>query len=408
MNVISNNACYIYIALWMVYYLQGMLPITGIIAQVILVVLLLISFYAFIQVNINYKTSSYIKWLNLMVLVLTIYGLIPILGGWSVEGSYIQMPWYNFIFLQRYYVSVLPIYAFYYFTLKRRLNLNNLKYLFIAIFLFSILYYYRLHFTLVSELELEEITNNASYVFLPLIPLLQLIKMKYLWKNLFLIIILAYIIMSMKRGAILTGGILTVLFLIYNYKTVSKKQLMYVVILSFTLLFFLYYFTILFYESSAYFQGRIRQTLTGDSSGRDYMYASYYDFFLHKTNGLEFIIGNGSNATWVLLGNYAHNDWLEFAINQGVIGVIMYIVYWALFVREWRYYQGPKECRHALGAIIVAYFLMTLFSMSFDGMVTATSLCIGYCLAMNEKAKITNLVEEVRNRILYGKNTSFD
>ena len=39
---------------------------------------------------------------------------------------------------------------------------------------------------------------------------------------------------------------------------------------------------------------------------------------------------------------------------------------------------------------------------------SSTILCIGYCLAMNEKAKTADLVKVVRNRILDGKNSSFD
>ena len=400
MSGLSRNFCYIYIALWMMYYLQGMLAISGVIAKAILIVLMLISFYAFYQVNRYYKTGPYIKWLNIMVLVMTIYGLIPIIGGWSIVGSYIQMPWYNFVSLQRLYSSIVPIYVFYFFSLKKQITSGNLKYIFLFYLIFCIFNYYQLKHSLSLTYEVEEVTNNSSFFFIPLIPMLQLVKMRDLWKFLFIIIIVAYIILCMKRGAILIGSILTFLFLLRNLHIASRRRLLYLIILSSLLLIITYHFVGQLYENSDLFQLRVRQTLNGDSSGRDGMYSTYFGYFMNKTTPLEFIIGNGANATWVLLGNYAHNDWLEFAINQGCLGVVMYFIYWAVFVWEWNNFSGPKECKIVVGDIIIACFLLTLFSMSFDAMVPATTLCIGYCLAMNEKAKMLNKIKALKGKRL--------
>ena len=373
----------------MVYYLQVILSLRGIIAQAILVVLMMMSFYAFLQVNISYRTGSYLKWLNIMLLVITAYGLVLFFSGFALYPDELNLKtgWRESGYLQRYYMSVIPIYAFYLYSLQGQLSGKNMKSIFLAFLFFSILMYYQNYFLVSQEIDREEITNNMGYRLVPLIPMLALFKMKDVWKYAFLIIIIAFIMMSMKRGAILVGGVLTILYLIHNLHTKSKKRLLYLVILSSILLIITYQFVIQFYDSSDYFQSRINQTISGDSSGRDIIYKKYLDFFIHKTNSLEFLIGNGANGAWALLGDYAHNDWLEFAINQGIIGVMMYLVYWILFYREWKDYQGQTVCKQVLGDIGIAYFMMTFFSMSFDGMVPATTLCIGFCIAQNMRSK---------------------
>ena len=391
----------------MMYYLQQMLMISGVIAQSIFVVSIFISFYAFYQVNRYYRTGPFIKYLNIMLIILSIYGIIPIIGGWSLEGT-TPLGWVNFVYLQRIYGSLLPIYVFYYYSLTKRITSDNLKLIYVAFLIFNILAFYQRYIMMSNLLGVEEVINNVGFYFIPLIPMLLLLKINEIWKFLFILVNFAYILMSVKRGAILGGGVMIVLFLKYQFKDISWKRLLYYICLSVLLLSVVYYFTVDFYTNSDILQLRVRQTLSGDSSGRDGIYSAYFSYFMNKTTTLEFFIGNGANATWVLLGNYAHNDWLEFAINQGVLGVILNIVFWAVLVWEWKHYQGVQECKQTFGALIVAYLLMSLHSMSIDMFPAAATLCIGYCLAMNEKAKTANLVKELRNRILDGKNSSFD
>jgi len=388
MSFLRNNACYIFIAMWMMYYLQELLMITGIIAQSILVLLMLMSFYAFFQVNIHYRIGPYFKWLNGLLLVITLYGLILFFSGFALYPDEFNLNTsLEFGYLQRIYTSVLPIYAFYFFTLQGDFNEKNMKFLFMAFLLFSIIMYNQNFFLVSGEIEKEEITNNMGYVFVPLIPMLGLFKMKDLWKYIFLIIIYAYIMMAMKRGAILVGTIALFLYMKRHLRARTTEQIIYILFLSVAAICLIYLFVMNLYETSDYFKIRVNSTLEGDTSTRSWMYPFYFDYFIHRTSGWEFLFGCGANATYLRLGNNAHNDWLEFAINQGVFGVILYLFYWVFYVREWNSYCGPIEFKQTLGDFIIIYFLVSLFSMSIDGMPTVTALCVGYCLAQNEKAK---------------------
>lgn len=409
MNYLGKYVCHIYIALWVIYYLQDWLMIKGVIAQAILVLVLMMSFYAFFQVNVFYRTGAFIKWLNVMLVVLSIYGVIPIIGEWTLAGSgKVGVSWMTYLYLQNVYISILPIYFFYQFTLIRHLTSHNLFFIFVVFLLFSVLMYYKNYYFVSKFYDMEEITNNAGYFFVPLIPMLQLLKIKDIWKYIFITIIFVYLLMAMKRGAVIAGAVMVIMFMIHHFKYVSWKKKYYLLCLSVIVLSAISYFMIILYADSDYFQGRIEQTLSGDSSGRNDMYHSYLTYFLERTTVLEFLIGNGTNSTYVLFGDYAHNDWIEFAINQGIIGLLMYLVYWIAFIWEWKNYCGDINSRNTLGDIIFAYFLIALYSMSFDGMPIAAGFCIGYCLAMNEKVKTANLIKEVRNRIINDKNTSFD
>lgn len=397
MKVILKNTFYVYIALWMMYYLQVILMLRGIIAQAILVVLIILSFFAFLQVNISYRTGSYLKWLNIILLVITVYGLVLFFSGFALyPDEYNIKTGLEYGYLQRYYISVLPIYAFYLFSLQGKFSDMNMKYIFLTFLVFSVLMYYQNYFVVSQEIEREEITNNMGYRFVPLIPMLTFFKMKDIWKYTFLIIIFAFIMMSMKRGAILVGTIALMLYMKHHLKARTTKQIIYIVFLSTIAICIIYLFVMNLYETSDYFKSRLNSTMEGDTSTRSWMYPYYFDYFIHRTSALEFFFGCGANAAYLRLGEYAHNDWLEFAINQGIFGVILYTIYWVSFIREWKSYYGPLVYKQTLGDLIIIYFLVSLFSMSLDGMPTATALCLGYCLAQNEKSKKALLLSKIR------------
>ena len=395
MKFFEKYMVYIYVGMWMVYYLQNMLMLKGLAAQIVLAILMLIGFLAFVEVNVFYKTNQYLKWLNVILLVLTIYGIIPIIGGWTLIGNWQREMTRSHIYLQNVYRSVLPIYAFYLFTLKRQITEKSLSYLFYGLFSYSILAYYQRYLISSESLGQDEITNNMGYYFVPLIPMIHLLKIQDIMKYVFLVITIVFIFLSMKRGAILVGAFMMMIFLYYQLKGLPIKKVLYSFFLSLVVFAAIMQFTANLYESSPYFKKRVEQTVKGNSNHRDEIYTSYFEYFINKTTTIEFFIGNGANATIVLLGEYAHNDWLEFAICQGVLGIVMYLVYWALFFMEWKKYRGPTNGCQTLGMIIVAYFMIALYSMSIDNMPIAATLCIGYCFAVDIRIKQIDVFKEV-------------
>jgi hypothetical protein len=318
------------------------------------------------------------------MIILTIYGIIPIIGGESFhKHGIVNNVSSNYYYLQRVYQSILPIYAFYYFTLKKQLSLKNLNILFAFLLICSILIYYQRYQFSSTKFNKEEVTNNIGYYFVPLILMLYIVQIKKIWKYLILVVLFAYIMMSIKRGAIFVGTIACISFMLYQLKRSTKKQIAYILSLSIIGIYAASMFVINLYDTSNYFRIRLNRTLRGDSSGRDYMFQNYFSYFTEKSTPIEFLLGYGASGTVKTFGQWAHNDWLEFAIDHGILGIILYLVYWCIFVYEWKNYRGPKEYKRALRDCIIVYFLVGMFSMSFNGMPIAAGLCIGFCLASN-------------------------
>ncbi len=384
MRFLSNNLCYIYIFLWILYNLQRLLMLQGIIAQLIFIILMIMSFYACYKVYWRYYICPYIKWLNVMLVALTIYGIFPIINGETVyKGQFVSMTVNSYAYLQGIYISVMPIYAFYYFSVRRKLTPDNITFVFGALLVYSLAAYMQNFLKVTAGSSKEDVVNNIGFLYVPLIPMLLLVRIKNVWKYVLAMVLFGLVMLSMKRGAILTGGIMLLLFLKQNFKVRTKQQLFYMFSLTCIALFAMYRFVTNLYEQDAFFHKRFDMTLEGYSSQRDKIYGFFWHYFTERTSALEFFFGHGANGTLSLYGQYAHNDWLEFAINQGLLGIILYMVYWIIFSWHWKTYQGPQVCRAAMGDLIIAYFLVSSFSMSFGNMPLAATLCIGYCLAYN-------------------------
>lgn len=356
----------------------------GIVAQLIFIILMAMSFYACYKVNWYHHICPYVKWLNVMLVAVTIYGVIPIVNGSSFHmGAYANNSIRNYAYLQNMFISIMPIYAFYYYSLRRQLTQRNITYVFLVYFIFSIISYFQLFYNETISGDKENVVNNISYFFVPLIPMLSLVKLNNIWKYTLALIIFGFIMMSMKRGAILTGSVLLLLFVRHHFKMRTKTKLVSAFMLLLTAFFLVYRFLVNLYMTNVFFQRRLALTMEGYSSHRNELFSFFWHYFIEKTSVLEFLFGHGANGTVAIYGQYAHNDWLEFAINQGLLGIIMYIIYWSVFVWEWICYQGNRNCRFIMGNVIVAYFLISLFSGSFACMPLAATLCIGFCLANN-------------------------
>ena len=110
-----------------------------------------------------------------------------------------------------------------------------------------------------------------------------------------------------------------------------------------------------------YFQKRIENTLDGNSSGRDVLYNSLANYFWNETTSMQFVFGSGANATLQVVGDYAHNDWLEIAVNQGVLGLLVYVFYWMLFCKTIMSSSLSPYAKLALQILFMIYFLKSLF-----------------------------------------------
>ena len=215
-----------YTLLWCIYSLQSILGISGIIAQGVLALVLTMSGYYMLKVLMQYKTPVFLKCIALFLGVYMIYTYLSFLDPTPIYmESYMEQPVTAVVSLKTVLISLLPLYAYYYFTLTQKIE-NIVPYLFICLIITTVDFFV-LEKSILTEavamgVDQEETTNNVAYDFMHLIPMLFFIRKKPLCQYILLLYILCFILLGMKRGAILIGVVLTLYFFYVSYKYMNK------------------------------------------------------------------------------------------------------------------------------------------------------------------------------------------
>lgn len=392
----KKHICFIYLFLWCIYYLQGVVYASGgLISRVLLLILLLITVYYFFYAHEKYRLPKVLSVLSILVLIWTLYG-----GAYILTGSSGR----SYLYLKKIYISLLPVFPIYVFTKQGKLTLPILQKWGVVFLVMCILQYYRYRSEelglIYGETDIgDELTNNAGYTMLSLIPLIPVYNKKPLLQYVLIGIISYFVISSMKRGAILIAAISFIWFIYISYKTnrLSSKQIWRGLLLIVLLVagFFVVQNLLL---TSDYFNYRIEQTREGNSSARDIIYGKFFNYFIYENDVATFLFGNGADFTRKHLGTFAHNDWLEIAINNGLWMVIIYLVYWIRFAGTVKRYKKNTLLFQIVGLFFLNYFLRTIISMSYSSVLVYASVPLGYALAFYGGNSIAPLDENINNQ----------
>ena len=381
------NIANVYILLWCFYFLQGAFYESGsIISRGILVVVLFISFYNFCVANIYYRLPIYFKGLNLLLVMFVIYWLI--LLGWGESRFFVPS---SSDYIKPILISLLPIYSGYIYAKKWLVTNKTLTYWVpIWILFVTILFYYtKEQYLLEIRGENKEMTNNVGYVILAIMPVMVIFRNKPLLFFAGIVYCMLFIFMGMKRGAIFIGSLIFVYYLYFLYKKSILKNKCLVVLFAFLSIIAVVNMVEYLLYSSSYFNLRLEQTLSGDSSGRDNIFSYFWNYFCNQDNGLNVLFGNGAFATIKLYSIFAHNDWLEILICQGVIGFIIYFLYFYFLYRSWKRLKNNSIAYVGVGLIFLILILKTFISMSYNDMPIFLSFSLGFFLAQsNVKAEV--------------------
>lgn len=369
--------------LWCLYWCQGILyPSDSIISQSIAMLILCMSLlFTFKYIRCN-RMVGYPKALLIVLLMVTVYGII----AYMTEGAIIRGKTNDtklFGWFRNMYLSILPVFTYLFFVKERYLNVEHVKKMMPFILIALLFSYYDSYTTAIQEAfiktgtEVSETTNNAGYTVLSLLPVLLLYDNKRLWQYIGLLLIVCLVVLSVKRGAILVCSIMSLLFIIRSFGHSSGRKKFLTIILL-TIFFVIVYNFILDYMSeSDYLMKRIEETREGRSSGRDGIYTTLWNNFKNQTDSWKYLFGGGVWYTTKLTWTAAHNDWLEFLIDMGVFGVIVYIYYWISFFLLSVRKKLPDLSRFCILLILIHMFVTTLFSMSIDNMTFIQGMMIG-------------------------------
>lgn len=375
-----KNPCFIYTLLWCLYLCQGILYASGSISSFIAFLILTLSIIYTCKYIFKTRLVGYTKALFCILILVSFYGFFAYLtDGSIILGKAGNTPVYWWF--KNMYLSILPIFSYLYFAKSGYLTIKNLKKSLPVIIIAVICSYYWYYQSAIDSLHLagrdvQEITNNAGYVVLTMMPVLIIFDSKRIIQYIGLFLIVMLVILSMKRGAILICCIMSLFFIIRILKNTPVNKKIAIYLLAFTFFVLIYQFLLTHMTESDYFMAKIEATKEGNSSGRDDIYSTLWNHFLNINNPFMLLLGGGVWYTTKVTWSAAHNDWLEFLLDMGIVGVSIYIYYWFAFYTLSKSKYLSEASKFCLFLIFINLFMKTLYSMSLESMTFIQSIMI--------------------------------
>lgn len=342
------------------------------------------SFIYYVKTVSNYsKEPAIIKALSIFYLSLVVYGILLVVEGKTFQGgikNVTNVSSLNYIYKVSW--SLLPIFAFYNFARKGLLTKHYMvKWLYVFMTVATVCYFLRMRRSMMIDEE-DEVTNNAGYLVLSLVPMFLFLKARSWAQYLFIAGAMLLVFLSMKRGAILCGLILAAVYYLYIFRKSKSSTRLGVIIALIIAAYGTFYVYDRLATTSAYFQERMDDTMEGNTSGRDWIHGFFIDYYLNRYTLTEQLVGRGANSTLELFNMFAHNDWIELGINQGLLGMLLYLFFWLAFIGMLLKKDIPPEVKTSLMMIFVIYLLKSFFSMSYSGYTLYSAMALGYCIAV--------------------------
>lgn len=370
-----------------VYFAQGVLyPEGSALSRMSLIGYILISSYYL-------YASVFVRNVGLFEMVLFFLLLINVIY-WSLGDKFFYgRPTLNS--LKNYVFFIITFYAFYGLTKKRYITLRFLRVLSIFLFLISVIQFAYGGVNANNAIIDSEVVNNNAYRFVALLPIIGL-TMKYgRWYLFFYGIMMYFVILGSKRGAILVFFVGSVFAIYYLLKFSDKKNNIINSLFVLIAMGLIGYFAYDQYNSNYFLQDRISKAIAGDSSGRDYIYSAIVNGWYNSGNIWHFLLGYGFDGSRRLAGNYAHNDWLELLAGQGILGIVLYfLVFYGLirfYLKNIRFLNANEKNIYL--AVSSMWFTQSLFSMAYANMLNFSyTICIGYLMGVAYNRKKESIV----------------
>lgn len=374
------NRCDIYIALNVLYSMQGLLYPSGAINQVFQLIIIVWG----LKISTKYflgplRQTKLLKATSALVFMYCLYGGTLLLFGNPKIEHIPELP-AKYIYLQVSLRSLLRIYVFYHYASTGYLTSFRIRVYAVVLLLSLIPQYYYQQAQIMFESDREEVTNNMGYTFLSIIPILFFFNKKPLLQYILLATTMLYIVMAMKRGAIVIGVVAVLILILPNIFSKDSKNKLWAILFTVALISGSVIVVSSMMSESGYFAYRVEQTLSGDTSGRDDLYKVLWPTIINEPNLLYFLFGRGADSTWGVAGCYAHQDWLETLCNNGLIGGLILLGFYIRFFRDAHFSKTVFSENYHMSFMVLFFiaFSKTLFSMSIQSMDISLSLLIGY------------------------------
>jgi O-antigen ligase len=367
------------------YFAQGSLYTTGtILSQIALFVILSISLVYFFKIML-------LKQKDLFVIIWSALLLVNMFG-FLFTGDLAN--YYHFSTLTRISITLLPFYAFYYFARKDILRAKHLIFFFLIMLPVSILMYY-FNQTQVLSTQLSnnvvnsnKVVNNVTFTFVGLIPFVFLFKNNKIYAISFLMVLMYFIIMGSKRGALLSGAVGLLLFIYFQMNDIEKRKRFKGYVFVFIGILVLGYFVYDLLLSNQYLMNRLLLMQKGDSSQRNIIFPNIFNAWYTSDSYVHLLFGFGFDASLKLsgTGNFAHNDWLELLSNFGLFGLSIYLLLFYAAFKSIRNCHWQKEKKILMFTVLILWFSNSLTTPGYNS-TDNYSLSIMFAYLIGNKSK---------------------
>lgn len=197
-----------------------------------------------------------------------------------------------------------------------------------------------------------------------------------------MILSLAAIILSLKRGALIVLPLMFIAGLMIEAKRKKKVNSTLIKIILFLILFVIIAFAVNSQTDGFLFE-RFSADELESGSGRTEIYRMALDN-IFKRDLFDLVVGLGSGASARIIGTGCHNEWLEFLFSFGIVGLLLYLILIIVLIKNVihiRYklpdYYGPSIMMLLyvliIGMIGGIYFIhSSFFFFSFWGAMQGT------------------------------------
>lgn len=332
-------------------------------SMVLVVMLMGLYFTAYCMVHYYNRFGTFMKCHLFMVLFAMLSWL---LSDGVVYGSYVGRVT-TLDFMKNFLYPNLSFYTFYF--LNKKFNLSAKTLLTWAV-LIGIGTYFNMLYERATRLsaltwEAESTQIALGYTFAIMIPYAYFIKRPYLRMAVAFVLFLITVF-SAKRGAMVLGAMLLVVCYYYTFMIGNKWRKGKMLFMGLAVAVIGVFFAWNYISQNDFVMNRLAKMEEGDASGRDVMYARMIDYCLNLPDVFKFLFGGGVIHTVRVIGDYAHNDWLESFIDFGIFYTMAYFAFLVGLFREAR--RAKTEYRYiilsvALGLVFKSILSMGIYSM---------------------------------------------
>ncbi len=377
---IHHYACYLLLILLLVYNLMYALSREGgsLLMQGSIVIVIFISVLYFFKSLVH-------KWENLFFFRAWTFFLLLNVFGFIFTADYSNR--YDYGMFLGVLVTFLTFYPFYYFSQQGILTSKKLIWFFIILIPIAIYGFYTNQADILASRKIanpnitnKNVVNNMSYYFVRLMPFVFLIKNHRVLATITMAILMIFIIMGSKRGALIAGGLTLIMYFYYLWKTQEKKGKLQGYFMSFSAIAILSILGYRYFTENQFLIERMTDIAGG--SGRDRIFSVIFNNWFTNQNFDNFLFGYGFGASrGITGGSFAHNDWLEIISNFGLLGGVIYLILIVAGIK-FAFNKNLKFDKKILVlTIMVSWLWITMISMWYNNIQGYTnSILLAYLI----------------------------